>query len=305
MKFPVVRKRPSHLERSEGRATMTSYDVRVEEGFARMRNVTVFEELGFNRESKEETMKRHPSRVERIEGKLVELRAEASVLDARLEELRAGSRGVPVYEETEEEQKEKLNAELKRRLYSTYGHTYTLEDLNKFGKKINFRFNRGPWSAAFRTAIRFAKGLWICGTPYYDFTGIPHIDETRIGAVMENSNELSTALVSETKTSKEELEKLANQVTALGNIIVPQLMKLIQEVRDSRQAMVSELKQMLSSLQGVREFFLDSDYEIEMARLERFVTVCKDIQRLKAEGVFDAVVDSAVRLAVKEDKHER
>jgi hypothetical protein len=53
-------------------------------------------------------------------------------------------------------------------------------------------------------------------------------------------------------------------------------------------------------LKGVREYFLEKDYEREMARLNDFVTLCKSIKALKDAGILDAVADLAIRLAVQE-----
>jgi hypothetical protein len=83
----------------------------------------------------------------------------------------------------------------------------------------------------------------------------------------------------------------------LADIVQPSLMKQAQDLRSARMTVVSEVQQALGAMRDVRKFFLESDYETEMARLERFVKVCRELQALKDDGVLDAVCDSSLRLS--------
>ena len=103
----------------------------------------------------------------------------------------------------------------------------------------------------------------------------------------------------EMETAKRVLQELANEVTALADIVQPALEKQIASLRSARMATVNEI-QSLTAMRDIRKFFLEADYAVEMERLERFVRLCRDLQELKASGVFDAVCDTALRLAIKE-----
>lgn len=100
----------------------------------------------------------------------------------------------------------------------------------------------------------------------------------------------------------ETLKETVNEFKSIADLLQPEIMKQIQEIRSTRMAAVSEMQLLLNSLRDVRKFFLDKDYEQEMSRLERFVRVCKEIQQLKADGTLDAVCDAAIKLAVMEAK---
>ena len=66
--------------------------------------------------------------------------------------------------------------------------------------------------------------------------------------------------------------------------------------------LISEIRACLENLKEIRSFFLESNYEKEMERLERFVKICKEIQQLKQSGIFDDICDSAIRMAIREEK---
>ena len=72
------------------------------------------------------------------------------------------------------------------------------------------------------------------------------------------------------------------------------------DLRATRMATVNEINASLAAMREIRKFFLESDYETEMTRLERFVRVCRDLQDLKASGVLDAIADTSIKLAVQE-----
>lgn len=71
-------------------------------------------------------------------------------------------------------------------------------------------------------------------------------------------------------------------------------------VRTARMTVVQELELSLKSLREVRRFFLDNDYRTEIDRLKEFAALCERLKALKESGFFDAMCDSAIRLALKE-----
>lgn len=122
------------------------------------------------------------------------------------------------------------------------------------------------------------------------------------GRRMEQEIDLVRAANEEMRESRAILQDLHNQVRALHDHIAPELLAQAQELRSARMTAVSEIQQSLSALREIRKFFLESDYKVEMERLERLVRLCRELQELKQSGIFDAVCDSAIRLAVGEVK---
>jgi len=47
---------------------------------------------------------------------------------------------------------------------------------------------------------------------------------------------------------------------------------------------------------------LEKSYEKEMERLKEFISVCKQIEALKASGTLEAVSDLAIKMAIGRDK---
>lgn len=118
---------------------------------------------------------------------------------------------------------------------------------------------------------------------------------------MEKTDQLLKDTNTEVLESKKILQDLANEIRALSDVVNPSLMEQIKNIRQARMTVVSEIRESLSALREIRAFFLESNYETEMQRLERFVRLCREIQALKSEGVFDAVCDTAIRMALKEE----
>ncbi len=87
-----------------------------------------------------------------------------------------------------------------------------------------------------------------------------------------------------------------SQLIDAANGVNDSLVAHIQALRSSRMACTSEVQQSLTALKDVRKFFLESDYELEMNRLERFVTVCKELKALKDDGTLDVIADTSLRL---------
>lgn len=101
------------------------------------------------------------------------------------------------------------------------------------------------------------------------------------------------------ETSKKLLQELANEVTALAEVVQPALEKQIAALRSARMATVNEIQQTLVALRDIRKFFLEDDYQKELERLRDFVELCQLLKELKEAGVLDAVADTMIRLAIK------
>ena len=77
--------------------------------------------------------------------------------------------------------------------------------------------------------------------------------------------------------------------------------KWLQEFRTARMNFASEANYMLGPLKDIRQFFLESTYEKEIARLREFVELCERLQKLKESGFLDTVADTMIRLATKSE----
>jgi len=119
---------------------------------------------------------------------------------------------------------------------------------------------------------------------------------------METVNELLKATKEEIAESKKVLESLVNDVMALTTILDPQLMGQIRKIRDSRMAIVREVHDALQAMQDIRKFLGDPAYQADIERLQGLVSVCKGLMDLKASGVLDAVLESALGIALRRDK---
>ena len=71
----------------------------------------------------------------------------------------------------------------------------------------------------------------------------------------------------------------------------------LEDIRQTRFAVVSETAAMTKELKEVRQFFLGSDYKEQTDRLREFVDLCERLQKLKACGFLDSVADTMLRLA--------
>jgi hypothetical protein len=121
-----------------------------------------------------------------------------------------------------------------------------------------------------------------------------------VGMIMESTEFGLKAITGEVKSALETLSEVSNEIGALSDVVAPKLQQQIRDIREHKMTIVRELREVLVTLREVRKFFLESDYETEVARLERFVRLCRELEALKAAGVLDAVCDSAIRLALKE-----
>lgn len=124
----------------------------------------------------------------------------------------------------------------------------------------------------------------------------------RVGAIMEEDANLLKAMTSEVQESKAVLAALADEVLDTHTRVATLLQTQIQELRDSRMAVVREARDVLAALRDIRQFLSEAAYDTEMARLERLVALCRDLQALRATGVFDAVCETMLRGALREPK---
>jgi hypothetical protein len=73
----------------------------------------------------------------------------------------------------------------------------------------------------------------------------------------------------------------------------------LEPIRRIRFACISEVTQIMTPLKDLRQFFLSSNHEAEVARLREFVDLCERLEKLKASGFLDTVADTILKLDSK------
>lgn len=101
----------------------------------------------------------------------------------------------------------------------------------------------------------------------------------------------------EMEKAKSILQDLANEVTAMTEIIEPALTRQIVALRSARMAVVGEVQAALPAFREVRAFFTDANYDRELAQLERFVAACSKLKELKDSGALDAIQNCMVAMS--------
>jgi hypothetical protein len=71
----------------------------------------------------------------------------------------------------------------------------------------------------------------------------------------------------------------------------------IEDIRQTRFAVVTEVANITKPLRDVRQFFIGPDHANEIERLREFVDLCERLQKLKANGFLDSVAETIIRLA--------
>lgn len=100
--------------------------------------------------------------------------------------------------------------------------------------------------------------------------------------------------------SRDELKGIYNEVVATQDMIEPAILEMVKRVRNTRQTVSMELKQALTVMKDVRKFFLESDYQTEIDRLEKFVILSERLRELIDDGTLEVITDVAVKLAIFE-----
>lgn len=71
----------------------------------------------------------------------------------------------------------------------------------------------------------------------------------------------------------------------------------LEDIRQSRFAIVSETAAMSNPLKEVRQFFIGQDYKEQRDRLKDFVDLCERLQKLKESGFLDSIADTMLKLS--------
>jgi hypothetical protein len=118
------------------------------------------------------------------------------------------------------------------------------------------------------------------------------------GFKMEISSEMTKKINEEMEISNKLLQKTYNDLKTTYSMLEPEMYGLIKTIRQTRMTISTELKTSLTIMKDVRKFFLESDYEKEMERLERFVSLGERMKILINDGTLDAICDVSLKLAI-------
>ena len=131
------------------------------------------------------------------------------------------------------------------------------------------------------------------------------------GGVMLNLNEVTVRIIDEINRHPQKWTPLARAAVDAGGVLKESMSLLggvmedftskskimLEDIRQTRFSMVSEVNHMTKELKEVRQFFLGSDYKEEISRLREFVELCERLQKLKSSGMLDAIGDTMIKLS--------
>lgn len=175
---------------------------------------------------------------------------------------------------------------------------------NKFENRNSF-FNNTMREVCSRALVEGRAGLFRDGAAYA--MNVLDSNESLIGAggmTMETVDAMMKKINEEVGESSKLLKKAVNEMKATYDILMPDMVKMVKDIRSSRMTVTMELKQSLTIMKDVRKFFLDSDYKTEMERLEKFVLLGERMQRLLKDGTMDAVCDIILKLSIGNEESE-
>lgn len=121
---------------------------------------------------------------------------------------------------------------------------------------------------------------------------------------MEDAGELLKLANDELDRSKQQIRDTQLQISKMADVTLPALTEQVNHIRSLRMTITHETHACIQALEEVSGFFLDHDYEAEMQRLQRFVGLCEQLKALKADGTLDALSDTIIRLAYREESRK-
>ena len=119
-------------------------------------------------------------------------------------------------------------------------------------------------------------------------------------AIIAEVNELPNRMNPQIKAAREAREIVRELLKGIGHEMTQfeeNCRDHLNAIRGKRIAMVSEATSITAALKEVRQFFIGSDYKLEMERLGEFVSLCERLQKLKDSGFLDQVADTMLNLA--------
>jgi hypothetical protein len=184
------------------------------------------------------------------------------------------------------------------------------QERDKFNKQVDRELgvkkrDKSPASCAllniFQKAAAAAESMDVPNKrEMYYLPGPVYFKVEFLGAVriMENAVGLAEKVNEEVVEMADNMKQLLNELRGTYDVLGPELLNMVRELRNSRMTVTTELQQSLKIMKEVRSFFLESDYKHEMERLEAFVGLAERLKALIHDGTLDAVCDAALKLAV-------
>ena len=160
-----------------------------------------------------------------------------------------------------------------------------------------------------RTGENFPAARTASGGPMSSNSGIPR--DSNPGEYF-NVNEVAVRVLAIINKEPQQLTGLARAAIDARNVLDENMKQIgpvmegfnarvkvaLEDVRQSRMAVIGEVAHLLQPLKEVRAFLLGKDYEFEVTRLKEFCDLCERLAKLKKDGTLDAIADTIIKLAV-------
>lgn len=146
-------------------------------------------------------------------------------------------------------------------------------------------------------------------------TAEKHIPHSREGEISDSEFDVDIAngIVKRTEEGLGKQEELVNRVVDARKALdlalntfrkeslnyLDELDGYLLRMRQTRMALDTESKNILSQCADVRKFFLSDDHTEQMKRLVQFAETCRTLKVLKESGFLDAITDTILKLEVK------
>jgi len=159
-----------------------------------------------------------------------------------------------------------------------------------------------------RSDNNFPTAKTALGSPVKAGSGIPrdhnpeqyfsiHDMAVKVIADINREPQQLTALARAAVDARNVLEENMKQIGPVMEGFNARVKVALEDVRQSRMAIVGEVAHLLQPLKEVRAFLLGPDYQHEIARLKEFCDLCERLAQLKKDGTLDAIADTIIKLA--------
>lgn len=166
-----------------------------------------------------------------------------------------------------------------------------------YGKVPDDDVRNSPFQREMRGMIMHASLAAEMATGKKDLCNLNLLkDEIIVGAVMEKVDLELRRINEEVENSKKILEKMTNDVRKASSLLQPELIKIIQRIRESRMTINLEMSKSLTIMRDVRKFFLENDHKREINRLKEFIELSEKLKALIDDGTVDAITDIILKL---------
>lgn len=122
----------------------------------------------------------------------------------------------------------------------------------------------------------------------------------KIGNAAQECANLSLACGELSKTTRGLLDEVSVDLQVAKHGISEFLKErtdFLKELRRFKFSVKNEVREVLSPVRDVREFFLEDDYAKQVSRLKEFTELCEKMKDLKESGFLDSVADTMLKLA--------